>query len=240
MANIFAAWPPWKGWLPTAIRWRFDLATNNRDLLLRGAQQLGLEIGKKDADLLLAYLRELLKWRRKVNLIARETPEQQIIENHFLDSLTLLPLVQGPGAHLLDVGTGAGFPGLVLACVLPEVQFTLVEPRQKRVSFLRHVVRTLGLTNTEVVADRLESYAQDWQGRFTHITSRAVAEPGLFLPLVRHLLTPQTRVLLMLAHDQSLAAIDSLDDGIWQIRARHQLTLPFSAAPRLLAVVGLT
>lgn len=61
-----------------------------------------------------------MKWSRRINLIARDTPEAQAIENHFLDSLTLLPLLQNAGAHLLDVGTGGGFPGLVLACALPE------------------------------------------------------------------------------------------------------------------------
>jgi len=214
------------------------LATTNRDLLARGIEQLGLGVDEQGGERLLVYLGELLKWRRKVNLIARDTPEPQVIENHFLDSLTLLPLLQDRDPHLLDVGTGAGFPGLVLACVLPEARFTLVEPRQKRVSFLRHVIRTLGLTNTEVVADRIEPLIADWQGRFTHITSRAVAEPTLFLPLIHGLVTPQVEVLLMLAHEQALAAIDTLDDGFWQIRQLHRLNLPFSTAPRLLAVVG--
>ena len=216
------------------------MAPANRDLLAQGARQLGLVLSDGELELLLGYLAELLKWRRRVNLIARDTPEPQVIENHFLDSLTLLPLVQGEQAHLLDVGTGAGFPGLALACVLPKVRFTLVEPRQKRVSFLRHVIRTLGLTNAEVVADRIEPHIQAWQGRFTHITSRAVAEPGVLLPLIRELVTPQTRVVLMLAHDGPLAGLDTLDAGRWQIMERHRLTLPFSGAPRLLAVLGVT
>ena len=199
---------------------------------------MGLDIDETGGTLVLAYLAELLKWRRKVNLIARDTPEPQVVENHFLDSLSLLPLIQGHRAHLLDVGTGAGFPGLVLACVRPDIRFTLVEPRQKRVSFLRHVVRTLGLDNTEVVADRIEPHLQEWRGRFTHITCRAVAEPGLFLPLIRDLVDPQVRVLLMLAHEQALAGIDSLDGGFWKLREQHRLNLPFSGAPRLLAVVG--
>jgi len=214
------------------------LATTNRDLLLKGAERLGLELDRESVALLLAYLGELLKWRRKVNLIARDTPEPQVVENHFLDSLTLMPLIEGEQAHLLDIGTGAGFPGLVLACAMDRVRFTLVEPRQKRVSFLRHVIRSLGLTNTEVVADRIEPHLREWQGRFTHITSRAVAEPGLFLPLVGDLVTSEVRVLLMLAHKEALAGIETLDGGRWQVRAQHRLRLPFSGAPRLLAVVG--
>lgn len=211
---------------------------NSRDLLLRGARRLNLELGEEGLELLLRYLAELLKWRQKVNLIARDTPEPQAVENHFLDSLSLLPLLQGPQVHLLDVGSGAGFPGLALACVLPQARFTLVEPRLKRVSFLRHVIRSLGLKNVEVVADRIEPHLHDWQGCFTHITSRAVAEPGNFLPLIDEMVGPQTQVVLMLAHAEALAGVEHLDEGRWQIIEQHQLRLPFSGAPRLLAVVG--
>ncbi len=214
---------------------------DNRSLLQQGAQQLGLNLGGEAVERLLVYLAELMKWSRRINLIARDTPEAQVIENHFLDSLTLLPLLQGrEEVHLLDVGTGAGFPGLALACVLPEARFTLVEPRQKRVSFLRHVIRILGLTNTSVVADRIEPHVAAWQGRFSHITSRAVAEPSLFLPLVRPLATPATRVILMLARDEALAGIEQIPSGPWRIDEIKKSTLPFSGAPRLLAVACVT
>lgn len=214
------------------------MVRDNRSLLREGADRLGLDLDDKTVERLLAYLAELMKWSRRINLIARDTPEAQVIENHFLDSLTLLPLL-GEGAHLLDVGTGAGFPGLTLACVLPEARFTLVEPRQKRVTFLRHVIRTLGLTNTTVVEDRIEPHLTAWQGRFSHITSRAVAEPGLFLPLIRPLADAETRVVLMLARDQLLAGIEQISGGPWRIVATRTLTLPFSGAPRLLAVASL-
>jgi len=215
------------------------LASDNRQLLIEGARQLGIELEAAACDRLVLYLAELMKWSRRVNLIARDTLEAQAIDSHFLDSLALLPLLRasdGP-AHLLDVGTGAGFPGLVLACVLTEARCTLVEPRQKRVSFLRHLVRTLGLTNIEVVADRIEPHAAAWLGRFSHVTSRAVAEPAVFLPLIRPLVTPATRIILMLAREEALAGIDQLPDGPWRLAARRDFVLPFSGAPRLLAVV---
>ena len=214
------------------------MARDNRSLLREGAGRLGLDLGDEAIERLLAYLAELMKWSRRINLIARDTPEAQVIENHFLDSLTLLPLLR-EGAHLLDVGTGAGFPGLALACALPEARFTLVEPRQKRVTFLRHVIRTLGLTNTTVVEDRIEPHLAAWQGRFSHITSRAVAEPGLFLPLIRPLADAETWVVLMLARDQPLGGIEQIPGGPWRIVDTRTLTLPFSGAPRLLAVASL-
>ena len=213
-------------------------AADSRDLLVRGGAQLGLAMDAAGVERLLAYLAELMKWSRRVNLIARDTPEAQVVETHFLDSLTLLPFLDGAGeVHLLDVGSGAGFPGLALACVRPDARCTLCEPRQKRVSFLRHVVRTLGLKNVEVVADRVEAQASAWQGRFTHITSRAVAEPAAFLPLVRPLVTPATRVLLMLARAEGLAGIDRLVSGPWRVDAERRFVLPFSGAPRLVAAV---
>lgn len=213
-------------------------AADSRDLLVRGGAQLGLAMDPAGVERLLVYLADLMKWSRRVNLVARDTPETQVVETHFLDSLTLLPFLDGAGGiHLLDVGSGAGFPGLALACVRPDARFTLCEPRQKRVSFLRHVVRTLGLANVEVVADRVEAQASAWQGRFTHITSRAVAEPAAFLPLVRPLVTPATRVLLMLARAEGLAGIDRLVSGPWRVDAERRFVLPFSGAPRLVAAV---
>jgi 16S rRNA (guanine527-N7)-methyltransferase len=213
-------------------------AADSRDLLVRGGAQLGLAMDAAGVERLLAYLAELMKWSRRVNLIARDTPEAQAVETHFLDSLTLLPFMDETEApHLLDVGSGAGFPGLALACVRPDARFTLCEPRQKRVSFLRHVVRTLGLANVEVVAERVEAHLPDWPGRFTHLTSRAVAEPAAFLPLVRPLVTPGARVLLMLARAEGLAGIDRLASGPWRVEAERRFVLPFSGAPRLVAAV---
>ena len=217
------------------------MVTDKRRLLREGAGLLEIDLSEDDLDRLLVYVAELAKWSRRINLIARDTPELQILENHFLDSLTLLPVLRSQGSgpvHLLDVGSGAGFPGLVLAIVMPEAQFTLVEPRQKRVSFLRHLIRTLGQTNVEVVADRIEPHAAAWQGRFSHVTSRAVAEPLVFLPLVRPLLTPEVKVILMLARAEALAGVEADDSGLWQVGETRALHLPFSGVPRLLAVVS--
>lgn len=215
--------------------------SDKRRLLQEGAGELGIVLGGEECERLLVYLAELAKWSQRINLIARDTPELQVLANHFLDSLSLLPLLQGQPApvHLLDIGTGAGFPGLVLACVLPEARFTLVEPRQKRVSFLRHLIRTLQLRNVEVVADRIEPHASGWQGRFSHITSRAVAEPSLFLPLVQSMVTPETKVILMLAREEALAGIGEMADGRWQILATKSLILPLTKVPRLLATVSI-
>ncbi len=132
------------------------------------------------------YFTELEKWSRKINLVARAAPEQ-IIENHFLDSLTLLPLIASHKAHsLLDVGSGAGFPGLALKIACPELTVTLMEPRQKRVSFLRHVIRCLHLDNIRVIEERLREEKEAWPayGQPDIITCRALTAIGPFLKMV--------------------------------------------------------
>ncbi len=132
------------------------------------------------------YFTELEKWGRKINLVARAAPEH-IIENHFLDSLTLLPLLTEMEAQsLLDVGSGAGFPGLALKIARPELTVTLIEPRQKRVAFLRHVIRCLHLDNIKVTEERLREDKEAWQayGQPDIITCRALTAIGPFLRMI--------------------------------------------------------
>jgi 16S rRNA (guanine527-N7)-methyltransferase len=207
----------------------------DRKQFLTGIQRLGLTISDDSIGKLLLYCGELQKWNRKINLIARETTAAEIVEKHFLDSLALLPLLDlhgGPEASLLDVGSGAGFPGLVLAAARPQLRVTLLEPRQKRTAFLRHIARTLGLSNVKVREERLEP-GQVLPEQFTFITSRAVAAPELFLPLIEANAGPETVIILMLA----AAERQSWDTNRWQTITQQVFSLPFSGDPRLLAAV---
>jgi 16S rRNA (guanine527-N7)-methyltransferase len=208
----------------------------DREQLLKGMEQLDLIIADHAVDKLLRYCQELQKWSRKINLIARDTPAAEIVEKHFLDSLTLLPLLHRhgrPGASLLDVGSGAGFPGLVLAAALPELHVTLLEPRQKRTAFLRHIVRTLALSNVQVREERLEP-GQTLPEPFTFITSRAVAAPAEFLALLEKSIGPETLVILMQAEEnqQFLSHCPN-----WEFVDSVQFRLPFSQHPRSLTAV---
>lgn len=203
--------------------------------LLTGLNRLGLSLNDRAIERLLLYCSELRKWNRKVNLIAHETTAAEIVEKHFLDSLALLPLLDrygGQSASLLDVGSGAGFPGLVVAAACPELRVILLEPRQKRTAFLRHIVRTLGLSNVQVREERLEQ-GQPLSEQFTFITSRAVAAPEVFLPLIEQAAGPETVVVLMLAVEKR----QSWDAGRWQTIEQLTFFLPFSGDPRLLAAV---
>jgi len=211
----------------------------DRQLLSRGLQTLAIPLEESRLDNILTYCRELQKWNTKINLIARNTPADEVIDKHFLDSLTLLPIIVQYGGKtptLLDVGTGAGFPGLVLAAVVPELQVTLVEPREKRVVFLRHIVRTLGLENVRIIVSRLEQAGLESE-RFTFITSRAVAGINRFLPMVENLATWDTRVIVMRsAQGEEQDDIELADSG-WQLVEDLCFTLPQSGAARLLSVL---
>ncbi len=190
------------------------------------------------------YCDQLLKWNRKVNLVAREATRAEILEKHFLDSLTLLPLLQEGNREppsLLDVGSGAGFPGLVLKIAWPGLPVTLVEPRQKRVFFLRHLIRTLGLAGIEVRQVRLAEGAEadPLAGqRFEVITSRAFADLTTFLALVSPYLRPTGRIIAMKG-PRGRAELDSLGrNPAWPLVSSRAWQLPFSKGQRLLLVFG--
>jgi 16S rRNA (guanine527-N7)-methyltransferase len=167
--------------------------------LLTACKQLMLtEPDEKARKNLYSYFLELKKWNRKVNLIAKGTCDAEILEKHFIDSLTLLPTLTGKNPHLLDIGTGAGFPGLVCKAVMPELKVTLVEPRFRRVSFLRHIIRTLRLENISVLECRAEDEEKlPIDSGFTHITSRAVSEIKLFLAMCDRFVVAGPNVICM-------------------------------------------
>jgi 16S rRNA (guanine527-N7)-methyltransferase len=225
------------------------------DILGQGLEAMGLaaRVDDKARARLLTYVQELKKWNRKMNLVARQTGDLQIVENHFLDSLTLLPHLQAIAGDdkeprrstLLDIGTGAGFPGLVLKAAWPDLEVTLVEPKEKRVSFLKHIIRTLKLDAVEVVTGRIDSDrhypAQLQLGGYDLVTSRALTDIAAFLEMAAPFRSPAGRVICMKG-PQGLeeAKIFQEEDGrrdliLLEIR---EWRLPFSGARRYLLCFG--
>ncbi|MDF1613812.1 16S rRNA (guanine(527)-N(7))-methyltransferase RsmG [Desulfurivibrio dismutans] len=220
------------------------------DILAVGLKRLGVPPEPAAIARLCRYHDELLKWSRRINLVAA-APPQELLATHFLDSLTLWPLLaslnnRDPSYRLplLDVGSGAGFPGLALKCWRPEaLAVTLMEPRLKRVSFLRHVIRTLGLHDgTVVLAQRLEPEATDDQelaGRFAVITSRAFTAIAPFLALCAPLSPAGGRVICMKgprAETELAAWRQQQPDSPYCLEQTVAFTLPFSGACRNLLV----
>lgn len=151
--------------------------------LSSGMDQLGISATPTERQKLLDYLALMQKWNKVYNLTAIRNAEQ-MVSNHLLDSLAVLP-------HLwpkrwLDVGCGAGLPGVVLAIMRPEWSFTLLDSNSKKTSFVQQAVIELGLRNVHVRCGRIE----EWQAveKFDGIISRAFAETADFVALTRHLL----------------------------------------------------
>lgn len=152
-------------------------------LLASGISQMGLDVSRETQDNLLAYMALLQKWNKVYNLTAVREPKE-MVTLHLLDSLSVLPHIQGN--RLLDVGSGAGLPGIVLAIVKPELKVTTIDTVQKKTIFMRQVKGELNLLNLEVVHARVESYQAT--EKFEMIISRAFSEIALFVNLTKHLL----------------------------------------------------
>lgn len=134
------------------------------------------------------YLEELIEWNKKFNLTSIADP-REIQVKHFDDSLALLQVFPLTDQSVVDVGAGAGFPGIPLKIICPGIKLTLVESRQKKTEFLSHIVKTLGLNDVEVVWSRAEEYAKEKRECFDLAVARAVAKINvlaeLCLPLVK-------------------------------------------------------
>lgn len=157
--------------------------TELTNILKTGAAELGITIGEKETNLFLKYLAELKEWNKKINLTSI-TDDKDIIVRHFLDSLTLVPLLSGKET-LLDIGSGAGFPGIPLNIVIPDLKVTLMDSVNKKVIFMRHIIRTIGLKNIEAVQARAEDKETitRFAACFDVVTSRAFAGLCSFLDI---------------------------------------------------------
>ncbi|GAC1378974.1 MAG: 16S rRNA (guanine(527)-N(7))-methyltransferase RsmG [Ktedonobacteraceae bacterium] len=161
---------------------------------IEGLQQLGIistEAGEQQIEQFLLYRQELLDWNTRMNLTAITNPQEVLIK-HFLDSLSLLSIYDKPQTRLLDIGSGAGFPGLPLKMTRSQWHVTLLEATGKKVAFLQHMIETLRLQNIEPLQGRAEEMAhkQRYRAAFDLVTARAVAS----LPTLLEYASPFCRV----------------------------------------------
>lgn len=152
-------------------------------LLASGIAQMGLDVSRETQEKLLVYMALLHKWNKVYNLTAVREPSE-MVTLHLLDSLSVSPFIKA--RNLLDVGSGAGLPGIVMAIIKPDLQVTTIDTVQKKAIFMRQVKGELGLENLDVVHARVESYQP--KQKFEMIISRAFSELTLFLKLTKHLL----------------------------------------------------
>jgi 16S rRNA (guanine527-N7)-methyltransferase len=146
-------------------------------------------LAERERDLFCKYLRLLLKWRRSQRLVGSADPAW-IVEHLFLDSLLFLRVLPADARALLDLGAGAGLPGVPLSIVRPEIEMRLLEARRRRASFLSTVVRELGLTGARVVNARAEEVLEELAERFDAVVMRCAGDPADVLPLAARMARP--------------------------------------------------
>tara|TARA_R110002095_G_scaffold85214_1_gene74106 strand:+ start:4748 stop:5404 length:657 start_codon:yes stop_codon:yes gene_type:complete len=194
-------------------------------ILNQGLRQLDLTLTAEQQALLLRYVSLLHKWNRTYNLTAIRQPEA-MIERHLLDSLCVVPYISGQ--RIADVGTGPGLPGIVLAIVYPEKQFTLMDSNGKKTRFLQQVKQDLELDNIDIYNGRVEAYPL--QQSFDTVISRAFASLHAMLTWTASLAAVDGSFLAMKGAypEQELAELPA---G-FELLAAHQLQVPGSDAER--------
>ena len=196
------------------------------DCIARGLSELGLPTDDARLAALSTFLDLLIRWNRTYNLTAIREPSQ-MVTHHLLDSLAILPHISGRVA--LDVGTGAGLPGLPLALYSPDMRWTLVDTNGKKTRFVTQAAAEMGLANVTVVQARVEEIETTDHDL---IVTRAFASLPDTVRMLGHLLTPGTRLLAMKAGDQ-----DVLPEGAFSVVAEHRLEVPSIEAARKLVEV---
>lgn len=174
-------------------------------LITTGLENSGLQPGNYPVTVFAAYLDLLERWNRAYNLTGIRD-HNRMITHHILDSLSVLPFLHGD--RCLDVGTGAGLPGLVLALATPGKQWTLLDSNNKKVRFVRHAIQELNICNIEAVCSRVENYNTDKP--FATVITRAFGSLAKFYLLSCHLLAPGGKLLAMKGKDisEELAELD--------------------------------
>ena len=188
--------------------------------LAKGLAALGQPVTPAQADSLQKLLDELGRWGRRINLTAIRDPAA-MVSGHILDSLVVRPWLKGPA--VIDIGTGAGFPGLPLAIVEPGLRFTLLDSNGKKIGFVRHMIGELGLDNAEAVKARAEDYAP--ATRFDTVIARALASVPKLVELSAHLVGEEGQLLALKGKypAEELEPIGRLPDWGYSV---HELKVP--------------
>ncbi len=195
------------------------MRTAEREMLVSGARDLGIELDPKRAAMLLSLVDELERGNAQFNLTAiRDRPG--MLRKHVLDSMSLQPYLRGE--RLADVGTGAGFPGLVLSIVNPQRRFTLIEATGKKARFVEQTAGRIGCGNVLVVNSRAETYRPF--ELFDTVVARALSSLADFVAYAGHLCAPDGRMLAMKGKrpDDEISALPKS----FRVLAVHRLNVP--------------
>ncbi len=205
---------------------------SERIKLESGIDRLGLDVSSAAVEKLLAFMALLKEWSGTYNLVAPREREF-LLTRHLLDALSIAPWLRE--GSLLDVGTGAGLPGLPLAIIKPEMEVTLLDSAGKKIRFIRHVDRTLKLGNIHPLHQRIE----DLSGAvYANITSRAFASLREFVEAVRPCADQSTRLLAMKGVNPR-QELEELPDWV-NVESVEPLTVPYLHAERHLVLMSIS
>ena len=196
------------------------------ELLVDGITQLGMSVTESQLGQLISYKDILLRWNKVYSLTAITNPRDLIIQ-HLLDGLSLVAHIPAD-VQVLDVGSGMGVPGVILAIMLPESKITVLDSNSKKSAFLQQVKIELGLSNLSIICKRVELYTPN--ELFTVITSRAFADLTLFIQLTQHLLADNGLYLAMKA-ERGLSEMKEIDGFACR---QIELNVPYLDAKRFL------
>ena len=203
---------------------------SEKDVLIKGLAQLHVPLQDIAQQQLLDYLSLLKKWNKVYNLISRKDSDN-LVARHLLDSLSALPYING--SRVIDVGSGAGLPGIPLAIACPQFHFTLLDCNSKKARFRRQVMIELGLQNVVVEDMRVEEYLPE-QG-FDSVISRAFATIEDMLSVAGHLVSRRGKFLAMKGVYPA-QELQQLPEG-YSVEVVHALEIPYLQGERHLAVV---
>jgi len=210
------------------------MKAENRELLVEGAKRFGVPLDRETVTLFDRYLKELLKWNQKINLTAIRT-EKEIVLKHFLDSLTVYPYLQAHSS-LVDLGSGAGFPGIPLKIVEPSFGLTLVDSVLKKVDFQRHMIKILGLKGIEAIHGRVQEkeILGKMEGRCDIVISRAFSDLKSFLRVGYPFLRKGGLAVAMKGdvNEESLSLTSQAEEFRYVLRKTVSFCLPFTSFKR--------
>jgi 16S rRNA (guanine527-N7)-methyltransferase len=213
-----------------------------REMLIEGARELEIELSEKQVKQFLTYLEILRDWNKKMNLTSLKDPKEIVI-THFLDSLTVNKGIEEIGSiRVIDLGTGAGFPGIPLKILRPEILLSLLDSSRKRIDFLKYLSKSLKLKGLEIIWGRAEEYGrkEEYREKYDIVLARALARLDVLVELgipflrIRGLFIAQKGQKLKEELEEARRAIEILGG---ELKGIIPLRLPFSHKLRKLVII---
>lgn len=205
-----------------------------QNILINKSKELGLDLKIEQANLLLKYLEILQQWNQVHNLCAK-TNLLNMLGYHILDSLSVVATIKCSNKKILDVGTGAGLPGIPLAIMEPSANVTLLDSKEKKIIFLRHVVNQLQLKNVNIELIRIDKY--DPIDKFEIVISRAFSSLEKFVQLTHRLIKDSSSKIIAMKSDPKDFAINSPVFAAYKIKNIKEISVPLVTTKRCLIII---